>query len=163
MSKKKEVIKDEKELINLLKLINSRSKSLSIKKREITKTIQGLKNQEKKIKKELRSLKKKNKFIVSIGLDKRWATYNCIVKYQSFHFSFYLGKEKKIKKLLQQFYREDLREKNMKFINTQIKKIVQSVVPNYLKKSRSKNKLKFDKIISLYLSSGEWDYWSESY
>ena len=49
MSKKKEVIKDEKELINLLKLINSRSKSLSIKKREITKTIQGLKNQEKKI------------------------------------------------------------------------------------------------------------------
>ena len=163
MSKKKEVIKDEKELINLLKLINSRSKSLSIKKREITKTIQGLKNQEKKIKKELRSLKKKNKFIVSIGKDKRWATYNCIVKYQSFHFSFYLGKEKKIKKLLQQFYREDLREKNMKFINTQIKKIVQSVVPNYLKKYRSKNKLKFDKIISLYLSSGEWDYWSESY
>ena len=163
MSKKREYIKDEKELINLLKLINSRSKSLSIKKREITKTIQGLKNQEKKIKKDLRSLEKKSKFIVSIGLDKRWSTYNCIVKYQSFHFSFYLGKEKKIKKLLQQFYREDLRDKNMKFINTQIKKIVQSVVPNYLKKYKSKNKLKFDKIISLYLSSGEWDYWSESY
>ena len=151
----------EKEIMSLIKSLRSKQKKLLKKKKETIIKINNLRLEEQKLMKQLKSIKKLDQLIVSIGFDKRWSTYNCIVKFKSFNFSFYLGKEVKIKNQIQQFYSVDISKKRIEFIKNEIKQIVSSVVPNYLNKYNSKESISFKKIIELYVSSGEWGYWKE--
>ena len=151
---------DEKKYITeALQSIEAKKKSLKLKKIKIIKSINALKIEEKELKKELKKINQSDQLIVSVGFDKRWSSYNCIVKFRTFHFSIYLGNEQKIKKALQQFHKNDINDKKIEVIKTEIKQMVSSVIAPYLIKYKTKDKLSFGTIIDLYIDSGDWDYW----
>ena len=149
----------KKYITEKLQSIETKKKSLKLKKIKIIKSINALKIEEKKLKKELKKINQSDQLIVSVGFDKRWSSYNCIVKFRTFHFSIYLGNEQKIKKALQQFHRNDINDKKIEVIKTGIKQMVSSVIAPYLIKHKKKDKLSFGTIIELYIDSGDWDYW----
>ena len=149
----------KKYITETLQLIESKKKSLKLKKIKIIKSINALKIEEKELKKELKKINQSDQLIVSVGFDKRWSSYNCIVKFRTFHFSIYLGNEQKIKKALQQFHKNDINDKKIEVIKTEIKQMVSSVIASYLIKYKTKDKLSFGTIIELYIDSGDWDYW----
>ena len=148
-------------IINAISLINSKKKSLKKRKTTISKSINELIIKEKELRKELKKINKTDQLIVSIGFDKRWSNYNCIVKYRTFHFSIYLGNEQKIKNLLQQFHENNINYLKIDDIKNEIKKIISSVIVPYLIKHKTHKKLTFLTIIDLYISSGDWDYWRQ--
>ena len=148
-------------IINAISLINSKKKSLKKRKTKISKSINELIIKEKELRKELKQINKTDQLIVSIGFDKRWSSYNCIVKYKTFHFSIYLGNEQKIKNLLQQFHENNINYLKIDDIKNEIKKIISGVVVPYLIKHKTHKKLTFLTIIDLYISSGDWDYWRQ--
>ena len=151
---------DEKKYITeALQSIEAKKKSLKLKKIKIIKSINALKIKEKELKKELKKINQTDQLIISVGFDKRWSSYNCIVKFRTFHFSIYLGNEQKIKKTLQQFHKNDINDKKIEVIKTEIKQMVSSVIAPYLIKYKTKDKLSFGTIIDLYIDSGDWDYW----
>jgi predicted nuclease with TOPRIM domain len=149
------------DLKNSLNTLKSKKKSLLNKKKKIIKEINAIKIQEKELRNELKINEGQNKLVVSLGFDKRWSTYNCIVKFKDVHFSFYLGKEKAIKNKLQQFHQKEISRRGQTFIKDEIKEIVRAVVPNHLKSGNSYKSVNFKKIIELYILSGEWNYWKE--
>lgn len=149
------------DLKNSLNTLQSKKKSLLNKKKKIIKEINAIKIQEKEIRNKLKVNEGQNKLVVSVGFDKRWSTYNCIVKFKDVHFSFYLGKEKAIKNKLQQFHQKEISRRGQSFIKDKIKEIVRAVVPNHLKSGNSYKSVNFQKIIELYILSGEWNYWKE--
>ena len=149
----------KKNITETLQSIKAKKKSLKLKKIKIIKSINALKIEEKELKKELKKINQSDQLIVSIGFDKRWSSYNCIVKFRTFHFSIYLGNEQKIKKVLQQFHKNDINYKKIEVIKTEIKQMVSSVIVPYLIKYKTKDKLSFRTIIDLYIDSGDWDYW----
>lgn len=149
----------KKYIIETLQSIETKKKSLKLKKIKIIKSINALKIEEKELKKELKKINQSDQLIVSVGFDKRWSSYNCIVKFRTFHFSIYLGNEQKIKKALQQFHKNDINDKKIEDIKTEIKQMVSSVIAPYLIKYKTKDKLSFATIIDLYIDSGDWDYW----
>ena len=149
----------KKYITETLQLIETKKKSLKLKKIKIIKSINALKIEEKELKKELKKINQSDQLIVSVGFDKRWSSYNCIVKFRTFHFSIYLGNEQKIKKALQQFHKNDINDKKIEVIKTEIKQMVSSVIAPYLIKYKTKDKLSFETIIDLYIDSGDWDYW----
>ena len=155
MNPPKEILK------NRLNTLKSRKKSLLNKKRKLIQEIDAIKIKEKEIRNELKISEGQNKLVVSVGFDKRWSTYNCIVKFKDVHFSFYLGKEKAIKNKLQQFHQKEIIRRGQSFIKDEIKEIVRAVVPNHLKSGNSYKSVNFQKIIELYILSGEWNYWKE--
>ena len=148
-------------IIKAISLINSRKKYLKKRKKTISKSINELITKEKELRKELKKINKTEQLIVSVGFDKRWSSYNCIVKYKTFHFSIYLGNEQKIKNLLQQFHENNINYLKIDDIKNEIKKIVSSVIVPYLTKHKTYKKLTFLTIIDLYISSGDWDYWRQ--
>lgn len=149
----------KKYITEALQSIEAKKKSLKLKKIKIIKSINALKIKEKELKKELKKINQTDQLIVSVGFDKRWSSYNCIVKFRTFHFSIYLGNEQKIKKALQQFHKNDINDKKIEVIKTEIKQMVSSVIAPYLIKYKTKDKLSFGTIIDLYIDSGDWDYW----
>ena len=149
------------DLKNSLVTLKSKKKVLLNKKKRIIKEINAIKIQEKKLRNELKINEDQFKLVVSMGFDKRWSTYNCIVKFKDLHFSFYLGKEKAIKNKLQQFHQKDISRRGKGFIKEEIKEIVRAVVPNHLKGDNSYKSVNFKKIIELYILSGDWNYWKE--
>ena len=149
----------KKNITETLQSIKTKKKSLKLRKIKIIKSINALKIEEKELKKELKKINQSDQLIVSIGFDKRWSSYNCIVKFRTFHFSIYLGNEQKIKKALQQFHKNDINYKKIEVIKTEIKQMVSSVIVPYLIKYKTKDKLSFRTIIDLYIDSGDWDYW----
>ena len=149
------------DLKNSLVTLKSKKKVLLNKKKRIIKEINAIKIQEKEIRNKLKVNKGQNKLVVSVGFDKRWSTYNCIVKFKDLHFSFYLGKEKAIKNKLQQFHQKEISRRGQSFIKDEIKEIVRAVVPNHLKSGNSYKSVNLKKIIELYILSGEWNYWKE--
>ena len=149
------------DLKNSLVTLKSKKKVLLNKKKRIIKEINAIKIQEKKLRNELKINEDQFKLVVSMGFDKRWSTYNCIVKFKDLHFSFYLGKEKAIKNKLQQFHQKDISRRGKGFIKEEIKEIVRAVVPNHLKSDNSYKSVNFKKIIEIYILSGEWNYWKE--
>ena len=149
----------KKYITETLQSIEAKKKSLKLKKIKIIKSINALKIKEKELKKELKKINQSDQLIVSVGFDKRWSSYNCIVKFRTFHFSIYLGNEQKIKKALQQFHKNDINDKKIEVIKTEIKQMVSSVIAPYLIKYKTKDKLSFGTIIDLYIDSGDWDYW----
>ena len=148
-------------IIKAISLINSRKKYLKKRKKTISKSINELITKEKELRKELKKINKTEQLIVSVGFDKRWSSYNCIVKYKTFHFSIYLGNEQKIKNLLQQFHENNINYLKIDDIKNEIKKIISGVVVPYLIKHKTHKKLTFLTIIDLYISSGDWDYWRQ--
>ena len=144
-----------------LNTIKSRKRSLIDKKRKLIKEINAIKIKEKELRNKLKITGGKNKLVVSVGFDKRWSTYNCIVKFEDWHFSFYLGKKKAIINKLQQFHQKEISRRGQSFIKDKIKEIVRAVVPNHLKSGNSYKSVNFKKIIELYILSGEWNYWKE--
>jgi len=151
----------KKTIIKAISLINSKKKSLKKRKTTISKSINELIIKEKELRKELKKINKKDRLIVSIGFDKRWSSYNCIIKYRNFHFSIYLGNEQKIKNLLQQFHENNINYLKIDDIKNEIKKIVSTVIVPYLIKHKTYKKLTFLTIVDLYISSGDWDYWRQ--
>ena len=149
------------DLKNSLVTLKSKKKVLLNKKKRIIEEINAIKIQEKKLRNELKINEDQFKLVVSMGFDKRWSTYNCIVKFKDLHFSFCLGKEKAIKNKLQQFHQKDISRRGKGFIKEEIKEIVRAVVPNHLKSGNSYKSVNFKKIIELYILSGEWNYWKE--
>ena len=149
----------KKNITETLQSIKTKKKSLKLRKIKIIKSINALKIEEKELKKELKKINQSDQLIVSVGFDKRWSSYNCIVKFRTFHFSIYLGNEQKIKKALQQFHKNDINYKKIEVIKTEIKHMVSSVIAPYLIKYKTKDKLSFATIIDLYIDSGDWDYW----
>ena len=111
----------KKYITETLQSIEAKKKSLKLKKIKIIKSINALKIEEKELKKELKKINQSDQLIVSVGFDKRWSSYNCIVKFRTFHFSIYLGNEQKIKKALQQFHKNDINDKKIEVIKTEIK------------------------------------------
>ena len=149
----------KKYITETLQSIEKKIKSLKLKKIKIIKSINALKIEEKELKKELKKINQSDQLIVSVGFDKRWSSYNCIVKFRTFHFSIYLGNEQKIKNALQQFHKNDINDKKIEVIKTEVKQMVSSVIAPYLIKHKTKDKLSFGTIIDLYIDSGDWDYW----
>ena len=114
-------------------------------------------------------LKKTNKDItpiISVGFDKRWSTYNCIVKISGYSKSFYLGKENAIKKKLQQFHSNNIKGRGIGFVKGEIIRIVSTVIMQFIDINSKKDifkkrvKLNFDNVLERYVASGEWDYWA---
>ena len=102
--------------------------------------------------------------IVSIGFDKRSATYICIIKFKQKALSFYIGNETKIKKDLQQFYSHNLNSKDMNFVKSELKMIISNVIYNFISTDpelnlKKRKKLNFTNIIQSYSDSGLWDFW----
>ena len=102
--------------------------------------------------------------IVSIGHDKRSATYLCIIKFKQKALSFYLGSEAKIKNDLQQFYKYNLKPKDMNFIKSELKTIISNIIYNFISTDseltiKKGKKLNFKNIIHSYSESGLWDFW----
>ena len=104
------------DLKNSLNTLKSKKKSLLNKKKKIIKEINAIKIQEKNLRNEIKNCEDQNKLVVAVGFDKRWSTYNCIVKFEADHFSFYLGKENnwktilndEIKDKMNTYYQKDL-------------------------------------------------------
>jgi len=138
------------DLKNSLVTLKSKKKVLLNKKKRIIKEINAIKIQEKKLRNELKINEDQFKLVVSMGFDKRWSTYNCIVKFKDLHFSFYLGKEKAIKNKLQQFHQKDISRRGKGFIKEEIKEIVRAVVPNHLKSGNSYKSVNFKKIYYIF-------------
>jgi len=153
-NKKKSIIKE-------INLIDRKKRSLKKSKNKISKSINELIIKERELKKELKKINKIDQLIVSVGFDKRWSSYNCIIKYRTFHFSIYLGNEQKIKNLLQQFHENNINYLKINEIKNEVKKIVSSVIIPYLIKHKTYKKLTFLTIIDLYISSGDWNYWRQ--
>ena len=149
----------KKHITETLRSIEKKKKSLRLKKIKIIKSINALKIDEKELKKELKKINQSDQLIVSVGFDKRWSSYNCIVKFRKFHFSIYLGNEQKIKNELQQFHKNNINDKKIEDIKIEVKEMVSSVIVPYLIKYKTKGKLSFATIIDLYIDSGDWDYW----
>tara|TARA_Y100000991_G_C21817878_1_gene282559 strand:+ start:189 stop:659 length:471 start_codon:yes stop_codon:yes gene_type:complete len=149
------------DLKNRINTLESRRKLLLQKKRKLIQGINAIKIKLKELRNELKISDAQNKLVVSLGFDKRWATYNCIVKFEDVHFSFYLGKEKAIKNKLQQFHQKEISRRGQAFIKDEIKEIVRTVVPIHLKAGNSYKSVNFNKVIELYILSGEWKYWKE--
>ena len=150
---------NKKDLKNSLNTLKSKKKLLLSKKKKIIKEINAIKIQERNLRNEIKISEGENKLVVAVGFDKRWSTYNCIVKFEADHFSFYLGKENAIKNTLQQFHQKDISRRGQTFMKEEIKEIVRAVVPNHLKSGKSYKSVNFKKIVELYISSGEWNYW----
>ena len=114
-------------------------------------------------------LKKNNKHlspVISIGFDKRWSTYNCIVKISGTTKSFYLGKENAIKKKIQQFHSNSIMGRGINFVKSEVIKITSTVITQFVDMKTTGNpfkkrtKLNLDNVLEKYVASGEWDYWS---
>ena len=103
--------------------------------------------------------------IISIGFDKRWATYNCIVKISGSTKSFYLGKEKSIKGKVQQFHKNNIMSRGINFLKSEITEIVSTVIMQFIDPKSPKDpfkktiKLNLENVLERYVASGEWDYW----
>ncbi len=164
--------KDQLQKLGELESLEPNYNRLLKRKEKITDELRTLNNQIKAIEDthsdftvQLKKINKNLVPIVSIGFDKRWATYNCIVKISVASKSFYLGKESSIKKRIQQFHSNNIMDKDINFIKLEIIKIVSTVIMQFIDTKSPKDpfkkrvKLNLDNVLDKYVASGEWDYW----
>ena len=170
--KKNLLNKDQLQKLGELESLELNYNRLLKRKEKITDELRNLNNQIKAIEAPhsdyIIQFKKINKNlvpIISVGFDKRWATYNCIVQLSVASKSFYLGKEDSIKKRIQQFHSNIIMDKDMNFIKSEIIKIVSTVIMQFIDTKSQKDpfkkrvKLNLDNVLDKYVASGEWDYW----
>ena len=104
--------------------------------------------------------------MISVGFDKRWSTYNCIVKISGATKSFYLGKENAIKRKIQQFHSKNIMGRGMSFVKSEVIKIISTVIMQFIDMKSPKDpfkktiKLNLENVLERYVASGEWDYWT---
>ena len=159
------------ELRKLTELKSERNRLLK-RKEKITHQLKDLNNRIKTTEDShsefILHLKKNNKNfvpIISVGFDKRWATYNCVVKISGSIKSFYLGKEDSIKGKVQQFHSNNIMGRGINFVKSEIIKIISTVIMQFIDTKSPKNpfkkriKLNLDNVLERYVASGEWDYW----
>ena len=156
----------QKEKLNEWKSIKIKEKKLKEKKEAINIELKKIKKNKLKLKSFFKNLNKNHIPIVSIGFDKRWSTYNCIIKIKGNSKSFYLGNEKGIKNKIQQFYKKDLSTKKIDYIKKETSLIIRSVVMDFFNKeylktlTKEEKKLNFKNILNRYFEKGDWTYWS---
>ena len=141
-------------------------KRLTQKLADVNNRITAIENNQKQV---ALLLKKNNKHlapVISVGFDKRWATYNCIVKISGATKSFYLGKENAIKKKIQQFHSKNIMGRGMNFVKSEIIKITSTVIMQFIDMKstgdpfKKRVKLNLQNVLERYVASGEWDYWT---
>jgi len=146
-------------------LLRTRSK-ITGKLKELNNRINIIENYQKEV---LLLLKKNNKHlapVISVGFDKRWSTYNCIVKISGATKSFYLGKENAIKRKIQQFHSKNIMGRGMRFVKSEVIKIISTVIMQFIDMKSPKDpfkktiKLNLENVLERYVASGEWDYWT---
>ena len=163
---------EQKELLSMWRDLKAQKKKLAKKKKKVNIKLDAIKEKidfieqkQSKLKPSIKKLKKDFIPTVSIGYDKRWATYICIIKLKGGSKSFYLGKEGDIKKKIGVFYKEDISKMDIDFLKKETLKIVRNVIGEFLlnafnkDKQKGKKKISFDNIISRYIDKGDWDYW----
>tara|TARA_Y100000588_G_scaffold375475_1_gene451879 strand:+ start:455 stop:1006 length:552 start_codon:yes stop_codon:yes gene_type:complete len=140
-------------------------KRLTQKLADVNNRITAIENNQKQV---ALLLKKNNHHltpVISVGFDKRWATYNCIVKISGSTKSFYLGKEKSIKGKVQQFHKNNIMSRGINFLKSEIIEIVSTVIMQFIDPKSPKDpfkktiKLNLENVLERYVASGEWDYW----
>ena len=157
----------QKEKLKQILSLKFKEKKLKEKKKAIINELKKIKNNKLRLKSFLKNLKKNHIPIVSIGFDKRWSTYNCIIKIKGNSKSFYLGNENGIVNKIQQFYIQDLSKKNIDFIKDAVSSIIRSVVLDFYDKeylktlSKDEQKLNFKNILDRYFEKGDWTYWRD--
>jgi len=146
-------------------LLGSKSK-LTAKLKDLNHRIKIIENYQSEL---ALLLKKNNKHlapVISVGFDKRWATYNCIVKISGATKSFYLGKENAIKKKIQQFHSKNIMGRGMHFVKSEVIKITSTVIMQFIDMKatdtlfKKRVKLNLENVLERYVASGEWDYWT---
>ena len=158
----------QKEKLKQILSLKVKEKKLKEKKKAIINELKKIKNNKLRLKSFLKNLKKNQIPIVSIGFDKRWSTYNCIIKIKGNSKSFYLGNENGIVNKIQQFYIQDLSKKNIDFIKDAVSSIIRSVVLDFYDKeylktlSKDEQKLNFKNILDRYFEKGDWTYWRDA-
>ena len=158
----------QKEKLKLMRSLKVKEKMLKEKKKAIINELKKIKINKVRLKSILKNLKKNHIPIVSIGFDKRWSTYNCIIKIKGKSKSFYLGNENGIVDKIQQFYIQDLSKKKTDFIKDEVSSIVKSVVLDFYDKeylktlSKDEQKLNFKNILDRYFEKGDWTYWRDA-
>ena len=173
MKKKNKIKLSDNQLASAIEKLEFYSKS----KRSLQKRRKLLKTQIKRVTEDIAIINNKVKDlfsqnplafikppVVSIGHDKRSATYICIIKFKQKALSFYLGNEVKIKDDLQQFYKYNLKSKDMNFVKSELKMIISSIIYNFISTDseltlKKGKKLSFKNIIQSYSDSGLWDFW----
>ena len=163
---------EQKEVLILWRELKAQKKKLSKKRKKANIKLQAIKEkietiewEQTKLKPSLKRLKKDFIPTVSIGYDKRWSTYICIIKVKGGSKSFYLGKEEGIKKKIGVFYKEDISNKDTEFLKKETLKIIRNVIGDFLlnafnkEKQKGKKKISFNNIINRYIEKGDWNYW----
>ena len=147
----------DKKLISL----NKKRKYLIHKKNKIDKSIESLHGEIKSLNKSLSLINFKIKPIISIGLDKRSSTYNCIFDNNGIKYCFYIGNISKIQKILSPYFTFDLNNKSTNFLIDELKKIIIIVFDDLNTNSTILNpkKINLDFIMSKYFKSGRWTNW----
>ncbi len=147
----------DKKLISL----NKKRKYLIHKKNKIDKSIESLHGEIKSLNKSLSLINFKIKPIISIGLDKRTSTYNCIFDNNGIKYCFYIGNISKIQKILSPYFTFDLNNKSTNFLIDELKKIIIIVFDDLNTNSTILNpkKINLDFIMSKYFKSGRWTNW----
>ena len=163
--------------LNEWNLLSQKKEHLSKQKKQVQAKLNKIKseilivnNKKSKLKPKLKVLKNKHIPIISIGFDKRWSTYNCIIKIGNHQKSFYLGKENLIKNRINVFFKDDISNRDIVFIKNETIKIITKVIIFFLsqisstKSIKHNNKLSFENIIKKYEEEGDWEYykWTKS-
>ena len=161
----KEVLIVWRDLKAQKKKLSKKRKKTNLKLQAIKEKIETIERRQYKLKPSLKKLKKDFIPTVSIGYDKRWSTYICIIKIKGGSKSFYLGKEEDIKKKISVFFKEDIADMDIDLLKKETLKIVRNVIGDFLlnafnrEKQKGKKKISFENIINRYIEKGDWDYW----
>ncbi|MBC8306907.1 MAG: hypothetical protein H8E55_65510 [Pelagibacterales bacterium] len=161
----KELLIRWRELKVQKKKLSKKRKKANIKLQSIKEKMDSIDLKQKKLKPSLKKLKKDFIPTVSIGYDKRWSTYICIIKIKGGSKSFYLGKQEDIKKKIGVFYKDDIESMNIDLLKKETLKIIRNVIGDFLldafnkEKQKGKKKISFDNIVNRYIDKGDWDYW----
>lgn len=156
----------QKEKLKQLELIKIKEKKIKKKKEALIIELKQLKKDKLNLNFFFKNLNKNHIPLVSIGYDKRWSTYNCIIKIKGKSKSFYLGNESGIKKKIQQFHKEDLSNAKIDLIKNEVLLIIRSVIMDFFNKeylktlSKDEKKLNFKNILNRFFEKGDWIYWS---
>ena len=141
--------------------LESKRKNILNKKRKIDKAIDSLSDEIVSINNSLSPNIFKIKPIISIGLDKRTSTYNCIFDNNGIKYCFYIGNISKIKKILSPYFTFDLNNKNSNFLVKELKKIIIIVFDDLNTNNTIPNpkEINLDFIMSKYFKTGRWTNW----
>ena len=141
--------------------LESKRKNILNKKRKIDKAIDSLSDEIASINNSLSPTIFKIKPIISIGLDKRTSTYNCIFDNNGMKYCFYIGNISKIKKILSPYFTFDLNNKNSNFLVKELKKIIIIVFDDLNTNNTIPNpkEINLDFIMSKYFKTGRWTNW----